>query len=96
MDNGFKAAKRALIAALESGNYLHAARGDITIKNLLAMGAVSARAVIEVIRSCSGAHHSCTAHHMAPEVMVHVLKRHGWYIKFYFIEPDTWFLSVHQ
>jgi len=26
----------------------------------------------------------------------HVLRRHGWYIKFYFIEPETWFLSVHQ
>ncbi|MGG5290031.1 hypothetical protein [Pseudomonas shirazensis] len=96
MGNGFKAAKRAVIAALETGSYLHAARGDIAIKNLLAVGAVSARTVIEVIRSCSGAHHSCSAHHMAPEVIVHVLRRHGWYIKFYFIEPDTWFLSVHQ
>jgi hypothetical protein len=27
---------------------------------------------------------------------VHVLKRDGWYIKFFFIEPDTWFISVHQ
>lgn len=30
------------------------------------------------------------------DVKNHVLKRDGWYIKFFFIEPDTWFISVHQ
>jgi hypothetical protein len=25
-----------------------------------------------------------------------VIKREGWYVKFYFIDPDTFFISVHQ
>ncbi len=53
MPKGFKAAKSAVIAALESGRYLHAARGDIEVKKLLALGAVSAGDVIEVIRACN-------------------------------------------
>ncbi|WP_256667540.1 hypothetical protein [Pseudomonas sp. Fl5BN2] len=96
MDRGFKQAKRDLISALQTGNYLHAARGSIEIKNLLATGEVSARQLIEVIGTCKGTNHSCSAHHSVPGIAVHVLKQAGWYIKFYFIEPDTWFISVHR
>lgn len=96
MDRGFKQAKRDLISALQTGNYLHAARGSIEIKNLLATGEVSARQLIEVIGACKGTNHSCSAHHSVPGIAVHVLKQAGWYIKFYFIEPDTWFISVHR
>jgi len=96
MPKGFKAARSAVIAALESGRYLHAARGDIEVKNLLALGAVSAGDVIDVIRACNGTHYICSPHHAVPAIEVHVLRRSGWYIKFYFIEPQTWFISVHQ
>lgn len=96
METGFKKARHGVIAALQSGQYLHVARGDLDVKNLLAMGEVSAETIVEIIRSCSGVHHSCSPHHAVPTVDVHVLKRHGWYIKFYFIEPHTWFVSVHQ
>lgn len=46
MKTGFREAQRAVIAALESGEYQHVSRGDIDIKNLLATGEVSARAVV--------------------------------------------------
>lgn len=25
-----------------------------------------------------------------------IIQRDGWYIKFYFVDPDTVFISVHQ
>ncbi|WP_194792374.1 hypothetical protein [Pseudomonas sp. UFMG81] len=96
MTKGFKAARRDVIAALASGDYLHASRGDIEVKNLLATGEVCAAQVIEVIRTCNGSHYRSSPHHAVASIEVHVLKRHGWYIKFYFIEPETWFVSVHQ
>ncbi|EKT4450243.1 hypothetical protein NPS49_16395 [Pseudomonas putida] len=96
MKTGFREAQRAVIAALESGEYQHVSRGDIDIKNLLATGEVSAREVVEVVRSCRGIHHASSPHHAVAAVEVHVLKRDGWYIKFFFIEPYTWFISVHQ
>lgn len=96
METGFRKARRQVIAALESGNYLHVSRGDIEVRNLLATGAVSASEIVDIIRSCKGTHHSSSPHHSVAAIEVHVIKRLGWYIKFYFIEPDTWFISVHQ
>ncbi|WP_421547193.1 hypothetical protein [Pseudomonas sp. QD4] len=52
--------------------------------------------LIEIIEQCTGRHHSSSPHHAAPQIEVHVLARRPWYIKFYFIEPDAWFISVHQ
>ncbi len=96
MKTGFRETQRAVIAALESGEYQHVSRGDIDIKNLLATGEVSAREIVEVVRSCRGIHHASSPHHAVAAVEVYVLKRDGWYIKFFFIEPDTWLISVHQ
>jgi len=95
METGFRKARRQVIAALESGNYLHVSRGDIEVRNLLATGAVSASEIVDIIRSCKGTHHSSSPHLSVAAIEVHVIKRLGWYIKFYFIEPDTWFISVH-
>ncbi|OUM29944.1 hypothetical protein B8W72_17685 [Pseudomonas putida] len=96
MKIGFREAQRAVIEALESGEYQHVSRGDIDLKNLLATGEVSACEVAEVVRSCRGIHHASSPLHAVAAVEVHVLKRNGRYIKFFFIEPDTWFISVHQ
>lgn len=96
MERGFKQARQDVLAALEIGNYQHAARGSIEVKNLLATGEVSVQQVIEIVRQCSGMHHCSSAHHSVASIEVHVLRRLGWYIKFYFIEPDVWFISVHR
>lgn len=96
MPKGFKAVTSAVVTALQAGAYLHVARGDIEVKNLLAVGAVSASEVVDIISACSGRHYSSSPHHAVPSIEVHVLRRHSWYIKFYFIEPQTWFISVHQ
>lgn len=93
---GFKKAKTKLLQALSSGTFLHEVRDAIEEKNLLSTGDVSANDVIDIVKRCNGTHHTMSAHHQVPGVTVHILKRDGWYIKFYFLEPDTYFISVHQ
>lgn len=96
MERGFKRAKHDLLSALQTGNYLHAVRGSVEVKNLLATAEVSVQEVIGIIEQCSGKHHRSSPHHAVPEIEVHVLAKNPWYIKFYFIEPDAWFISVHK
>jgi len=96
MPKGFKAAKKAAIEALCSGNYQHEARSAIEVKNLLATGEVSAEFVADLLRQSRGSDHSSSPHHRASSIDVHVVYSRGWYIKFYFIDPDTFFISVHQ
>ncbi|EPJ84602.1 hypothetical protein [Pseudomonas sp. CFII68] len=93
---GFKAAKSALIKALKNGDFQHEARGNITVKNLLATGQVTPQEVISIVERCNGSHHSCSEHHQVKGVDVHLIKYSGWYVKFYVIAPDVWFISVHQ
>jgi hypothetical protein len=93
---GFKDAKRALLRALKNGTYQHYARNDISAKNKLLTGEISVEAVIRIVGKCSGTNHTMSAHHADQSITVHVLKRDGWYIKFYFIDADTWFISVHK
>jgi hypothetical protein len=94
--DGFKEARLKVLRALAEGNFQHAERKAIDVKNLLQLGHVSVEEVAAVIQRCNGAHHSCSPHHWAPQIMVHVLKRDGWYIKFYFVDPQTIFVSVHK
>ena len=93
---GFKAAKKAVLAALKDGDYQHADRNQIDVKNLLAVGDVSAQEIIDVIRRCDGTHYQSSPHHQIKSVECHVIKAQGWYIKFYFVDPATFFISVHQ
>ena len=94
---GFKEAKRKAIRALENGTYLHETnRSEIVTKNLLFTGTVSSNQVCDVIKRSSGQDHSSSCHHNDKTIQVHVIKRDGWYVKFYFIDPDTFFISVHQ
>jgi hypothetical protein len=93
---GFKAAKAALINALKTGNYQHEVRESIETKNLLAMGEVTPQQVLEIIARCNGSHHSSSKHHQAKGIDVHLIKHSGWYVKFYVIAPDVWFISVHR
>ena len=94
--DGFREVKAKVLRALAEGNFQHAERQAADVKNLLQLGAVSVEEVSAVILRCNGHHHSRSPHHWAPEVMVHVLRRDGWYIKFYFVDPNTVFVSVHR
>jgi len=93
---GYRTAKRNILKALKEGNFQHESRGDIDVKNLLAMGKVSAKEVAALIAASDGAMHVQSPHHIVKEVVVHIIKVNGWYIKFYFLEPDAWFISVHK
>jgi hypothetical protein len=94
---GFNIAKRKVIDALNNGTYQHeTSRSSIATKNLLAMGSVSSRDLCDVIKRSRGQDHSSSPHHLDRSVQVHVIKREGWYVKFYFVDPNTVFISVHK
>lgn len=93
---GFKQARRMARDALASGSYAIPARKDADAKNLLATGAVTEAQVIAVLDKCMGQHHQRKPHHAIAGVDVHVFSRDGWYIKVYFVDPQTFFLSVHK
>ena len=97
---GFKDVKRAAIDCLKNGAYDHEARADIDRKNLFSVGTVDADYVISLISKTSGDHYECSPHHQDSSIDVHVCRpfKDGcrWYVKFYFIEPDIVFISVHQ
>lgn len=68
-------------------------------KNLYADGIVSDNDIIQIIANSKGDHHRISQHHFLKDVEVHIIKAidryDGFYVKFYFIEPDIWFISVH-
>lgn len=95
--DGFKAAKQKVIYALDNGDYEHATnRSEITTKNLLLTGQVSVQFICELIKRSRGQDHSSSPHHSDASILVHVIEREGWYVKFYFLDPKTIFISVHQ
>jgi len=97
---GFTEVKSKIINCLNSGNVLHEQRGSIDIKNLLSTGAVSISEVTEIIGRTRGNNYSCSTHHFDASIDVHVIKTTlsglNWYIKWYFVEPDCVFISVHN
>jgi hypothetical protein len=99
MKEKFKYAKRRVISSLESGNYDFEARFDIDVKNLLAIGEITANELIKIIKSCGGMDHECSPHRQCTGFLVHVMKPADWYIKFYFVDDSegyTVFISVHK
>lgn len=88
--------KRAVVEALLAGDFQHFSRRDIDVKNLLAMGAVSPSFVEEVVISSRGMDYVCSPLHGNRRIDCHLIKSRGWYIKFFFLDPDTVFISVHQ
>ena len=93
---GFKDAKRKVLKALAEGTYQHEARDQIDVKNELSTGDVTADDLRALIGRCNGTHHTFSPHHADASVDVHVLRRDGWYIKFYFLEEEAVFISVHR
>ncbi len=92
--------KRQVIQCLDEGSVLHEARSDIDIKNLLEVGAVSIEEVTQILKKSRGTEYAASPHHMDQSIDVHVVKTRyaseQWYIKWYFIEPDAVFISVHH
>jgi hypothetical protein len=93
---GFREAKRKVLKALAEGTFQHEVRDRIDVKNELSTGDVSAADVASIVNRCNGNHHTASPHHADASVEVHVLRRDGWYIKFYFLDDDTVFIGVHQ
>ncbi|MFT4927083.1 MAG: hypothetical protein ACI8WB_003189, partial [Phenylobacterium sp.] len=97
---GFNQIKRKAIKCLEEGAYIHEARQDIDVKNLFQCEQLSEETVIELIKKTSGNDYETRPHHQVASVDVHILKpfKDGqkWYIKFYFIDPNVIFISVHE
>ena len=97
---GFKQVKAEVIDCLNSGRIRHEERGDINIKNLLATGAVSPEQVAALIGKARGGDYKCGPHHFDQNIPVHTVKVRDadvdWYIKWYFVEPNTMFISVHD
>jgi len=93
---GFNEIKKQAIQCILADNVQHEARESS--KNLYASGYLSDEVVIKIIESCRGDCYEKNRHHFL-NVDVHILKPKGkydgYYVKFYFIEPDVWFISVH-
>lgn len=92
----FTEIKRTAITALRAGNFQHESRRDINVKNLLSTGQVSSNFVEKILSNCTSSHLETSPHDCDSSIDVHVVKKDGWYIKFYFLSPDTMFISVHQ
>jgi hypothetical protein len=103
---GFKEARREAIRAIEEGRIQHEARDEVDEKNLLLTGEVTPDQVVRLLRACRGTQYACSPHHLVGEIDVHVFApearigtsadRKRWYIKLYFLEPEVWFISVHE
>ncbi len=98
---GFTAAKRQVVDCLRTGQFLHEVRGEINVKNLLAIGSISANDVADIISRSKGGNYSTSPHDFDSKVDVHILKNieHSglvWYVKWYFSDPNSVFISVHN
>ncbi|WP_431100393.1 hypothetical protein [Roseateles noduli] len=88
--------KQAVIRALESGAFRHEMRTSYDEKNLLGYGEVTVSQVVKLIKDSTGTEYSCSPLHGDPSYDCHLLKTGGWYVKFYFADPHTVFISVHR
>lgn len=99
---GLKDIRAEIIRKLLDGRIQHeiTRNGDINEKNFLLTGKVNVEEVVELINATKGAGYSTSKHHLDGSIDVHVFKvkknKVEWYIKCYLIEPDIWFISVHQ
>jgi len=97
---GFKDIKRIAIDYLKKGAFDHEARTDINVKNLFSIGMIDTDYVISLINKTSGEEYQSSPHHQDKTIDVHIFRPFKddfyWYIKFYIIEPDIIFISIHK
>lgn len=97
---GFKDVKRQVLDCLASGNILHEQRGAIDVKNLLVTGQVTEDEMSMLLARAKGNEYELSHHHSVSSIDVHIVKTlyegQEWYIKWYYIEPNSIFISVHH
>lgn len=104
---GFSDAREQALKYLESGKVQHEARDNINEKNLLAVGTVTVEQVVSLLKATKGSQYSSSQHGDDQSITVHVCQPelaldegdeevYDWYIKFYFLEPNLVFISVHK
>lgn len=97
---GFREVKRKVMDSLSTGQILHEQRGNIDVKNLLATGEVEISEAEQIIARSKGGNYYTSPHHVISSVDVHILSTNhngqSWYIKWYFIDPNSIFISVHH
>ena len=97
---GFREAKRQVLECLKTGCVLHEERDSIDIKNLFATGLISLDEAARIIGRSRGDGYISSPHHFDDTIDVHVIKTissgQRWYIKWYFLEPDSVFISFHH
>lgn len=97
---GFRKAKRQVLECLSSGKILHEVRQHIDLKNLFSTGQISIDEVSLIIARAKGTEYQQAKHHTVKSVNFHILKTRycgqRWYIKWYYIEPNSVFISVHH
>ena len=96
----FKEARNKLIKCLKIGRVLHEERNHIDVKNLLAIGMVTLEEAAYIVGMSRGDRYSVSPHHFDKEIDVHVIKTRfsvqAWYIKWYFLGPNSVFISFHM
>lgn len=100
---GFSSAKRAVLRALEAGDFQHEAREVLSEKNELAVGEISVDEAIAILKRARGVDYSVSPHHWDRRTEVHVFRPMvrgvRWYVKAYLLEDPsgtTVFISFHR
>lgn len=92
----WKTKKSRVLGCLDADMVEHEARITIDEKNLLATGDVTNAEVAKLLARASGNQHSQSLHHLDKHTMVNIVKTKDWYVKWYYIDPNIVFISVHK
>ena len=70
------------------------------VRSKTTTGQMSVDRVTDIVSQTRGNEHGESPHHLDSTINVHVIKTSfqgkSWYIKWYFIEPNSVFISVHH
>lgn len=96
---GFSEIKKKVITCVEQGKAQSTPRSDKGEKNLFLTGEKSAADVVSMLNKTKGTQYSSAPHNTVNGIDIHIFKpligHEEWYIKFYFIDPECIFISVH-
>lgn len=96
---GFSDIKKKVVDCVKAGKAQSTPRNDKGEKNLFLTGEKSADDVVSMLNKTNGTQYTSMPHDKIADIEVHVFKPligdEEWYIKFYFLDPDCIFISVH-